>query len=92
MTKKEKQQIPVFDLNFAAFQLMNGNRPDLIQQGSRVIFLFTPDDNFYHCSAIYHSNSQVNILDFVSAIRQIRAMMLTFREGQGAAANEKKEK
>lgn len=79
--KKELQGIPIFDLNFAAFQIMHGNNPTLVKQGSRVICLFKPNDTFYHISALYHANTQTNILDFVSALRQIRSMVLTLREG-----------
>lgn len=88
--KKELQKIPIFDLNFAAFQIMHGNNPTLVKQGNRVICLFKPDDNFYHLSALYHSNTQINILDFVAALRQIRSMVLTLREGN--SDDEKAEK
>ena len=79
--EKEKQQIPIFDLNFAAFQLMHGNNPSLIKQGSRIICMFEPNDEFYRLSALYHSNTKVSVLNFVASLRQIRAMVLALREG-----------
>jgi hypothetical protein len=77
--KNQRQKIPIFDLNLAAFQHLHGNTPELELQGTRVIFLFNPNDMFYKISGIYNSNTSVNVLDFVNSQRQLRAMMLSMR-------------
>ncbi len=80
--KKTLNRIPLLDLNISAFQHLHGNTPELELQGTRVIFLFNPDDTFYKLSALYNQNTPVNCLDFVQAQREIRAMMLAKKGGQ----------
>lgn len=82
MKKSTLAKIPIFDLNLSAFQHLHGNTPELELQGTRVIFLFNPDDTFYQLSALYNRNSTVNVLDYVNAQRQLRAMMLSMRNKQ----------
>lgn len=69
-------QTPVLDLNFAAYQYLHGNTPELELQGTRIIFMFIPNEEFSRVSESYNRNSPVNVLDFVSAQRQLRAMMM----------------
>lgn len=75
-------KIQILDLNFSAFQHLHGNTPELELQGSRVIFLFHPDENFHRLSALYNENAPVNVLDYVNALRQLRAMMFSLKGGQ----------
>jgi len=85
VTKIKKQtltKIPIFDLNLSAFQHLHGNTPQLELQGTRVTFLFNPDDTFYRISGLYNANTPVNAVDFVNAQRQLRAMMLAKKGGQ----------
>ena len=82
MKKQSSNKIPIFDLNLSAFQHLHGNTPELELQGTRVIFLFNPDDTFYRLSGLYNSNTPVNIIDYVNAQRQLRAMMLAMKGGQ----------
>lgn len=77
MKKKHPAKIPLFDLNASAFQYLHGNIPELELQGSRVIFLFNPDETFYRLSALYHKNLPVNIIDFVDAQRRLRSLMIS---------------
>lgn len=80
--KKTHQKIPVLDLNLSAFQHLHSNTPELNLQGTRIIFLFNPDDIFYNLSTRYNSNENTPILDYVNAQRQLRAMMLSLK-GRG---------
>jgi hypothetical protein len=80
--KSALPKIPVHDLNFSAFQLLHGNVPELIMQGTRVIFLFNADEAFQRISEKYNQNETVKVLDFVNTTRQLRAMMLSLRNGQ----------
>jgi hypothetical protein len=77
-----RKRIPVYDLNFSAFLHMHGNTPELLLQGKRVSFMFKSDDAFYNYSERYNNNETVNVLDYVNAIRQLRAMMLSLRGQQ----------
>ena len=76
MEKTVSNKIPIFDLNASAYQFMNGNMPELSAQGTRITFLFKPDETFFRLSEQYNSNITVNVLDFVNAQRQLKAMML----------------
>jgi hypothetical protein len=79
MKKSTPSKIQILDLNFAAHQRLHGNIPKLELNGSRVSFLFNADDTFYKLSASYNSNELVNVLDFVNAQRQLRAMMMSMK-------------
>ncbi len=76
---KEKGKVPIFDLNFAAFQQLHGNPPELDLHESRVTFTFTPNRAFFELSERYNSNEPVKVLDFVNAIRLIRSMMMSLK-------------
>lgn len=77
--KSTLQKIPILDLPFAAYNLMNGNEPELQIQGTRVIFIFDADNTFNTLSTRYNSNETVPVLDFVNATRQLRAKMFSMR-------------
>lgn len=77
--KKAPAKIAILDLNLSAFQRLHGNIPELELQGNRVVFNFTADDIFHKLSSLYNSNSPVNILDYVNAQRQLRAMMFSLK-------------
>lgn len=79
MKKDTPNKIQILDLNFSAFQYLHGNTPELSLQGTRVIFLFNPDEVFHRLSTLYNSNTTVNVLDFVNAQRQLRAKMLAMK-------------
>jgi hypothetical protein len=70
------KEIPLSDLNLSAFHLYHGNPPELSLQGSKVIFLFSNDDTFFELSARYNSNETIPVLDFVNALRQLKAVMM----------------
>lgn len=79
---KAKQKISIYDLNLSAFQKLHGNEPVLELQGTRVIFLFDPNEVFNRISERYNSNEMVPVLDYVSATRQLRSMMMSRKAGQ----------
>jgi len=79
--KRKTSKIPILDLNLSAFHHLHGNPPQLELQGTRVVFYFEPNDLFYQLTGLYNKNELVPCLDFVKAQRQLRAMMLSLREG-----------
>jgi hypothetical protein len=72
-------KIPILDLNFSAFMSLQGNPPELAAQGDRVVFLFNADEVFYRLSAKYNGNESVPVLDYVNALRQLKARMLALK-------------
>lgn len=77
--KKYPDSISIFDLNESAYQFMNGNIPTLKAQGTRITFAFKLDKTFSRLSEQYHSNIQVNVIDFVNAQRQLKSMMMSLK-------------
>jgi hypothetical protein len=91
MQKISTQRISQLDIHQASFQAMYGNDPNLELQGGRVVFVFQADDDFYRLSSLYNDNSPVNVLDFVNALRKLRAKMLTLKDnGNGDKHGTKK--
>ncbi len=80
MSRSSPQRISQLDIHQASFQAMNGNEPDLELQGGRVVFVFDANEDFYRLSSLYNDNSPVNVLDFVNALRRLRAKMLTAKD------------
>lgn len=78
----KRSKVPLFDVNLSGFQKLHGNEPKLELQGTRVIFLFEPNEDFRRISALYNSNEMVPVLDYVNATRQLRSMMLALKGGQ----------
>jgi hypothetical protein len=90
MEKASPRTISLLDINHTSFQAMHGNEPDLDLQGSRVIFVFEVNEEFYRLSSLYNSNAPVNVLDFVNSLRKLRAKMLSLKDndkGNGGLRN-----
>jgi hypothetical protein len=80
MGKASIQRISQLDIHHASFQDMNGNEPGLELQGGRVVFVWEATEDFYRLSSLYNDNSPVNVLDFVNALRRLRAKMLSLKD------------
>jgi hypothetical protein len=74
--QKETDKVPVLDLYHAAWLELNGIAPEFNLQGSRVVFQFQPNRTFYQLSQQYNLNPPTPVLDFVAAVRKLRAQML----------------
>jgi hypothetical protein len=75
----KKNTIPLLDLHHAAFLNLHGLKPELTLSGSRVVFEFLPEKNFYQLSRDYNQNHSVPVLDFVKSIRQLKARMFSLK-------------
>lgn len=73
------RKIPILDINLSAFQRLFGNDPELVNQGGRVVFMFSTDDKFYRLSELYNSNVEVNVLDYVRSQRELKSKMLSMK-------------
>jgi hypothetical protein len=84
MEKTIARKIPILDLNESAFHILHGDIPEVGMQGTRVSFLFTPNDKFFDLSARYNGDEAVPVLSFVSCIRHLRAKLYAARANGGA--------
>lgn len=78
--KKPFQKLPTSDLHLATYLSLNGIEPELSFQGGRVVFLFTPDEKFHRLTDAFNSNTPVPVLDFCTALRRLKAKMLSEKD------------
>lgn len=81
MQKKNEKRLPLLDIYQASFLTLKGIPPELVLDGTRVIFEFPITDEVYNFNREYNSNPSVPVLDFVKAVRQLKAMMLSMKRG-----------
>lgn len=77
--KSVKGNLPIFDIHQAAYLILNGIEANVTKQGTRVVFEFPGKQAVFALMQKYNENPPVNILDFVSHLRRLRAQMLTMR-------------
>jgi len=77
--KKEYEKLPILDIHQAAYLNLNGIKPVLTKQGTRVVFEFPGTQKVFALIQKYNGNPSVNILDFVSHLRRLRSQMLAAR-------------
>lgn len=80
MAKAKK--VPINDIWLAAFLDSQGLRPEITKQGTRVVFEFPATDDFYRLARAYNENPQVPLLNYITAVRQLRAQMISAK-GRG---------
>jgi hypothetical protein len=73
-------QIPIHDINLSAFLAHRGVEPELLKEGSRVVFCFPNDETTYSLMQLYNRNPPVSVLDYVGHLRRLRAQMLSMRD------------
>lgn len=79
VSDKETSIIPVFDIHAAAYLELNNTPPTLTLQGTRVIFEFPCTRKVYGLLKDYQENPSIPVLDFVNALRKLRAKMLAMK-------------
>lgn len=77
--KKEISGIPVMDIYQATFLDYQGIHPNLIKEGTRVIFLFPNNPTVLEKIKAYQQNPEIPVLDFVHNLRKLRSQMLAVR-------------
>jgi len=77
--KSEDSSIQVMAIYQATFLDYQGIPPDLIKQGTRVIFLFPNIQSVLEQIQDYNRNPSIPILDFVHCLRKLRSQMLATR-------------
>jgi hypothetical protein len=76
---KSKQIHATMDLYQSAYLLICGNQPDLENINGKIVFKFEVTDFLYHCIDLYNANADVQVADYVTAIKALRGQMLTLR-------------
>ena len=75
-----ERKIPVLDIpGLSSFQYLQGNPPELVSQGTRVVCMFNADQTFYDLSERFNRNEPVSVLDFLNAQRQLKAKMFALK-------------
>ena len=72
--------IPIFDIHQAAFLSLNNISPSFVKSGTRVVFQFNATREVTKLLDLYNQNPTVQLLDFVSHLRQLRSQMLSLRD------------
>ncbi len=79
---KTTGKIPVLDLNQSAFHMLYGDNPhEEMQPDGRVAFMHEAGERFYELSGRYNSNDPVPVQDFVNCQRQLKARMMSLKNG-----------
>lgn len=79
MKTDKKSSIPVMDIHQATFLDYHGIPPDLIKEGTRVIFMFPNTQTVLEKIQAYNQNPSIPVLDFVHCLRKLRSQMLAIR-------------
>jgi hypothetical protein len=79
---KEPRKLPIWDINVAAYLKLHKISVDLHKTGSRVVFEIPATDDTYRLMELYQENPPVNVLDFVSVLRELRGRMVALRDSK----------
>jgi len=77
---KGPRKLPIWDINVAAYLKLHKISVDLHKTGSRVVFEIPATDDAYRLMELYQENPPVNVLDFVSVLRELRGQMMSQRD------------
>lgn len=75
MAKTNK--LPIYDIYLASYLSLKGISPELVKHGTRIVFEFPPTDEVYRLTREYNDNPQIDLLNFVTAIRKLKAQMFS---------------
>ena len=74
-----QQPLYVYDIHVGAFLELNGIVAELKKEGTRVVFCFPDSVTTHNAIELYYANPEIQIVDFVSHLRRLRAQMLSMR-------------
>lgn len=78
-TDHKEINLPIFDINLAAYLDLNNVSPILTKQGTRVVFEFPANIRVHTLLREYQANPSVPVLDYANTLRRLRSMMLSMR-------------
>ena len=82
---KDKEQKKVFttlDAYTAGYLFLNKFTPELIQQGSKVVFCFDATDELYQSITEYNSGARVEAVRFSLAIKNLKSQIFSMRRNK----------
>jgi len=79
--EKSKQKMPLMDIYLASYLVLNRINPELVLEGTRVVFEFPATKEVYRISRGFNNNPSVPVLDYVREVRQLRARMIAMKGG-----------
>jgi hypothetical protein len=86
--KTPKQKIPLLDLTgLTAFQRLHGNSYEMTMQGNRGVAMFEANRTFYELAEKFNRNEPVQVIDFLQAQREVKAELMTLKQGHSENAN-----
>jgi len=74
--------IPINDVHFVAFASLNNLTPIINNRKGRITFLFPPSDQFYQLVQRFYDNEPVPIVDFTTALKQVKAQLWAAKTGE----------
>ena len=72
----------LYDIHTSAYLQFKGLNPELKKEGTRVVFCFPNTPETQNLIEDYHKNPTVKLVDYISHLRRLRAMMISMR-GEG---------
>ena len=76
----------------AGFLSLKGRSHELIEQGEKVVFVFSADEALYRDLADYASGGLVRALEFATEIKSLKAGIYALKMGKGKGYVRKKHK
>ena len=74
-----KKPLAFHDIYYVAFADLKGIPIKLTREGNRVIFLLPDEPNTYRVLGEFNNNPSLQLLDFVTHLKKIRAQMIALR-------------
>ena len=78
-TTGQLRTFATLDLYLSAFLALCGIQPELEISNMKVTFKFPVSDRLYESITLFNSNCDIQILDFITAVKTLRGKMLTLR-------------
>lgn len=69
----------LYDIHVSAYLQFKGLTPELKKEGTRVVFCFPTNDETQSLIDEYYKNPTVKLIDYVSNLRRLRAIMISMR-------------
>jgi ABC-type branched-subunit amino acid transport system substrate-binding protein len=86
LVKNKEQLERVFttlDAYTAGYLFLNNFTPELIQQGSKVVFVFSASDDLYSQLSNYNNGATVEAVRFAGAIKNLKSQIFSLRRNNG---------
>jgi hypothetical protein len=86
MRRSKEETEPIYstlDAYQAGFLTLRGHTPNFIQQGDKIVFVFSGNDSLYKDLSDYNSGAKVEALRLSVAIKSLKSQIHSMRRGKG---------